>query len=504
MSLSQFAMLKTLTPNRLVAVAVVALLSMAAHCCGAPRGADGQLGIDIVDAETGLPLPARMHLMNARDRPVKLTLPGTAPFADHFYIDGHVALPLRVGQYKFELETGPEYLTRNGHFEIQRHADDSQRIEMHRFANLADEGWWAGDLDVPRSVAGLDLVMKAEQLSYVPTTAWQYAGGHWRAFAAFTDKRNATDSADGEGLLAFGDSQPLDPPGPSSPLAAIRAAHTAGAHIVARTPFAWDLPVWLASGELDAIELIHYHALRHGVLDDEAGGRPRDPELYPGHRGNGRWSEAIYYNVLNCGLRIPPAAGSGSGTNDNPLGTNRVYAYCGADFSPDRWWEGLEAGRVFVTNGPLLRPLVEGQPPGYAFPLGGGQKLALEIGLNLATQTPIDYLEIIKDGHIENEIRLADWKESKGRLPPLEFDASGWFLVRAVTNDAKRYQFASSGPYYVDRAGSPQFFLDWIDEQVARINQLAGLDDDARAALLADQEFARSFFRGLLARANAE
>ena len=33
----------------------------------------------------------------------------------------------------------------------------------------------------------------------------------------------------------------------------------------------------------------------------------------------------MYYHVLNCGLRIPPVAGSGSGTNDNPVGTNRVY-----------------------------------------------------------------------------------------------------------------------------------------------------------------------------------
>ena len=78
----------------------------------------------------------------------ELRVAGLNQFADHFYIDGKITLPLRVGQYTFELEAGPEYRTQNGHFEIERHADDSKRIEMHRFADLAKEGWWAGDLDV--------------------------------------------------------------------------------------------------------------------------------------------------------------------------------------------------------------------------------------------------------------------------------------------------------------------------------------------------------------------
>jgi hypothetical protein len=207
--------------------------------------------------------------------------------------------------------------------------------------------------------------------------------------------------------------------------------------------------------------------------------------------------------VLNCGLRIPPAAGSGSGTNDSPLGNNRTYVYCGEDFSYERWWEGLDAGRVFVTNGPLLRPLVQGKPPGHVFPLRPGETLTLEIGLELATRVPVDYLQIIKNGQVEAEVRLADWKQKKGRLPPVVFDDSGWFLVRAVTNNRRTYQFASSGPYYVERAGSErissrsvQFFLEWIDAAKARLGKLKDIDDADRAALLAEQESAR-LLRGL-------
>ena len=119
----------------------------------APRP-DGELTVEVVDAETLQPVVARMHLKNSRGRPVRLRVVGLNQFADHFYIDGTMTLGLRVGQYTFELEAGPEYRTQQGHFEIERHAEDTKRIEMHPFADLAKEGWFGGDLDVERLRGG--------------------------------------------------------------------------------------------------------------------------------------------------------------------------------------------------------------------------------------------------------------------------------------------------------------------------------------------------------------
>jgi hypothetical protein len=185
--------------------------------------------------------------------------------------------------------------------------------------------------------------------------------------------------------------------------------------------------------------------------------------------------------------------------------------HCGQEFSPAAWWEGLEAGKVFVTNGPLLRSVVAGQLPGYVFHLDGRGKLSFEIGLDLATRVPVDYLQIIKDGRVEHEVRLDKFAESGGQLPPLEFDESGWFLVRAVTNNVKNYQFAASGPYYVEQAGRPRvsrasvkFFLDWIDAAEARIRERKDVDNAMREKLLAEQASARAYFEDLLAAANAD
>jgi hypothetical protein len=318
----------------------------------------------------------------------------------------------------------------------------------------------------------------------------------------------------GSELLLFNLRKPFDLKRKStdhSSLAVINEARARNARVVARIPYAWDMPIWLAGGQLDAICLINHHALREDVLDKEDDGRPRDRSLFPGRTGNGRWAEAVYYHILNCGLRIPPAAGSGSGTNDNPVGTNRVYVYCGQEFSHDGWWDGLEAGRVFVTNGPLLRPTVEGHPPGYVFRLDEGRSITLEIALDLATRVPVEYLQIVKNGVVESEVRLADWTKQKGRLPPIHFDASGWFLVRAVTTNQRTYQFASSGPYYVEQGSQPrvsrrsvQFFLDWIDAAEARLQEMPGIENAIRQPLLAEQESARKFFEALLAAADAE
>lgn len=475
----------------ILSLLVAVRLLYAAPALAAPRS-DGELVVEVVDAATGEPVAARMHLKNSRGRPVRMRVVGLNQYADHFYIDGKITLGLRVGQYTFDLEAGPEYRTQNGHFEIERHADDAERIEMHRFADLAKEGWWAGDLDTARRAEDLPLAMRSESLSYVP------------------NRDDRGENALAAGLLAFGLSKPLDVENKTS-LEVLRRAKQLGGHVVARTPYAWDLPVWLASGELDAIELVHHHALRDAVVDNENDGRPRDKTFFPGRNGNGRWSEAIYYHVLDCGLRIPPAAGSGSGTNDSPLGTNRVYVHCGDEFSPARWWEGLEDGRVFVTNGPLLRPTVEGQPPGYVFHLVGDGPLELEIGLELATRVPVEYLQIIKDGSVEREVRLDKFAESGGKLPPVEFHDSGWFLVRAVTNNVKNYQFASSGPYYVERGGKPRvsrasvrFFLDWIAAAEVRIRGLRDVDAPLREKLLAEQASAREFFEDLLASATVD
>ncbi len=105
-----------------------------------------------------------------------------------------------------------------------------------------------------------------------------------------------------------------------------------GAWIDIEKPFWWDVPIWLASGRIDSIDLANNHMSRSQMYESEASGKPRDSKRFPPPKGNGYWSQEIYYHILDCGLRIPPSAGSASGVIPNPVGYNRVYVHVGKAF----------------------------------------------------------------------------------------------------------------------------------------------------------------------------
>jgi hypothetical protein len=234
--------------------------------------------------------------------------------------------------------------------------------------------------------------------------------------------------------------------------------------------------------------------------ESEAWGRPRDVGRLPPPRGNGYWTQEIYYHLLNCGLRLPPSAGSASGVLPNPVGYNRAYVRVDGDLTYEKWFEGLRAGRSFVTNGPLLRAQANGQWPGHVFSSTGGADI--ELSARLDGRDPVEALEIIRDGKIVQSVPKAEFLKS-GSLGALHFSESGWFLVRAVSSNEKTFRFASTAPWYVEIAGvqsrihraSARFFLDWIDERMPRIKIE---DPEKREEVLEPQRRAREFWEKAL------
>jgi hypothetical protein len=511
---------------------LAAIGAYAAACGLAPHlhaaRTDGTLTVTAVDEKTEDPMAVRMELRDQRGRPVRVRPEGAVVAGDSLFFNGEVTLNLRRGAYSFLIEAGPEFPTRPGNFTIERHAEDTAEVTLSRRVDMRKEGWWAGDLDVQVKLEDAPLMMQARSVDFAPIAALvndhgrcrklkQHAGGVEMAggesprlfgpWATLDDRR-------GGGLLAINAEPPVDVcqwklDDPSLPSA--EAARDAGAQVVALTPFAWDLPLWVAAGKLDAVQVINRHSQYNASIDNEGAGRVRDQAFFPGKLGNGRYSETIYHHLLNCGLRLPPTAGSGAGSGSgtraasSPLGTNRTYVHCGETFTGDAWIEGLRAGRVVVTNGPLLRVRVDGELPGYTFELYDNQRREFQIALDLAfyEANQVEYLEIVQNGKPIHQVRLDEFAKKKGKLPFVEFETSGWFLVRAVTNNPNVYQFASTGPYYVELNHEPrisrasvEYFLTWLDE--------AGAKFAGNAAVLAEIEAARPFWEERLERANAD
>ena len=269
---------------------------------------------------------------------------------------------------------------------------------MKRFVDMRKEGWYSGDLHIHRPPKDIPLLMQAEDLDIAPVITWWNERHVWKGDEVPDPKPIRTrnggfyqllageDERGGGALMYFNLPHPLPLPArtqreypPMAKFLQMAKQMAPTCHVDIEKPFWWDVPVWIALGLTDSIGLANNHMQRDGMLANEAWGKPRDSKLYPGPLGNGQWSEDIYYHLLNCGVRIAPSAGSASGVLPNPVGYNRVYVHCGSQLDYQTWWEGLRAGRVIVTNGPLIRPLVNGKLPGHVFLRQRGQHRRISI-----------------------------------------------------------------------------------------------------------------------------
>jgi hypothetical protein len=436
---------------------------------------------------------------------------------------GTVTLSLPSGGYTFEIERGPEYVNVTGSIAVIDGAEDAKEIVLRRAADMASEGWWSGELHVHRPIADIELLMRSEDLHVAPVITWWNQRSEWTSkplpqepLVRFDENRfyhllAGEDEREGGALLFFNLSRPLAVATKNrehpSPMEFLKQAKEAGGWVDIEKPFWWDVPIWLASGQVDSIGLANNHMQRSKMYEGEAWGKSRDATRLPPPLGNGQWTQEIYYHVLNCGLRIPPSAGSASGVLHNPLGYNRVYVFVGEEFSYERWWQGLKAGRVMITNGPLLRPFVGGKLPGHVFKASAGGEVVLDAVINLTTRDKVTAIEVVENGRVKHSLRVEDLVKQKGELPALVFKESGWFLIRAVTDNEKTFRFASTGPYYVEIGNRPHisrtsahFFLDWVNERRERVKLE---DPQQRAEVLKYHDEARRYWEDTVAKANA-
>ena len=249
--------------------------------------------------------------------------------------------------------------------------------------------------------------MRAEDLDFAPVITWWNNRNMWKEKAIpepvvrrFDGHRIYTvmageDEREGGALLYFGLKSPLDIetddrefPSPMQFVEQARKRNPEGldryrkAVLVGRARLAGE-----RSNEL------HRHCQQSHVPQSDVRerglGQAARCERLPEPRGNGFWTQEIYYHMLNSGLRLPPSAGSASGVLPNPVGYNRVYVHLDEPFTCDAWFRGLSRGRCFVTNGPLLLVTADGQDPGAIIKLQSGESRTVRINIQLTSQDPI-------------------------------------------------------------------------------------------------------------------
>jgi len=493
----------------------------------APVAADEPsfLRFDIRDTD-GQVLPCRIHLFDSANKPVQPE--GYPAWNDHFVCGGSADLVLQPDTYRYEIERGPEHERLSGRIELNANDSKGVRETLDRIANLRSLGWYAGDVHVHRPVEDVPLLMRAEDLDIAPVITWWNKTNLWAGREIpeatltrfdghrFYDVMAGEDERGGGALLYFGLKQPIEIskaerefPSPLTFAAMAREANP-DVWIDIEKPFWWDAPVWLASGMTRTIGIANNHMCRSRMYENEAWGRPRDVSRLPNPRGNGYWTQEIYYHALNCGLRLPPSAGSASGVLPNPVGYNRVYVHVDGELTWDKWWEGLAAGRSFVTNGPLLLCSANNELPGHTFelPPNGSQEIAISIDLTSLDHVPA--VEIVRNGEVVQTIATTDAR-AQHLNALLTFNEPGWFVVRAITDRPETFRFASIAPFYVVVKDAPprisrtsaEFFAMWTAERAELVRKVLTDPEQARAVLAFHDDAVR-YWNDVVARANAE
>ncbi len=486
----------------------------------------GMLSVRVTGGDGQL-MPCRIHLTDEAREPIRA--PGLPFFRNHFVCPGNVSLTLEKGNYRLEIERGPEFERHDLFVSIDETGTKEIVVTLKQIVDMSALGWHSGDLHVHRNPVEIELLMQAEGLDVAPVITWWNNRNLWldrdlptetlHEFGKnhFYDVMAGEDEREGGALLYFHLPEPLQISGsareyPSPMKFLAEARQHDGVWVDIEKPFWWDVPIWLASGQVDSIGLANNHMCRSTMYESEAWGRPRDVGRLPAPRGNGFWTQEIYYHILNSGLRVPPSAGSASGVLPNPVGYNRVYVQTDAPLDYAEWWEALRAGRSFVTNGPLLICRADGQLPGHVFRASSNSNKPIELEIELMSQDSIAAIEVISNGTVAKRVAVTENPHGFGKYKTqVDIAKGGWFLVRAITDEPRTFRFASTAPYYVEGTdgekrisrSSVQFFVDWIDERMARV-PLKLQDADQQEEVLAHHRRARAFWSELLVDANAD
>jgi hypothetical protein len=491
------------------------------HALAADTGA---INVRVLDSESKLPIPARMHLKDQKGHRV---VPKNVPhWGDHFAIDGEITLELKAGTYAFELECGPEYKFRDGEFTIKAGAEGSNDLVMERFFDMAKQGWYAGDVTAFRRRNDMALWMRIEGLHAVMSSGLEYktAANDYNAKddkseplavesflkhgASFSAPARLSEFAGGKMLTWYdrGSRKPDEPPAADAlGLTTLETlASERGSFAAAASSSEWDIPIWLANKGLEGVVVANHLLTRDGTLKLEPTQKPRPAKQYAGAHANGLYAVDTYFTLLNAGARLVPLAGSGSGANESPLGYCRTYVYCAPKYTPEIWYANLRAGHVVITNGPLMTPKVNGQLPGHVFKSSAGKPLSLRAEMNLGTREKIEYVELIKDGKVAESIRLDKWAEANGKLPEVTFDHSGWMAIRVVTNHPGQLRFAMSGPFYVEIGNESAAKTKAVKAMLNWMEQRPKYDKIATEAYQEALKPAKSYWEGQLERARDE
>lgn len=502
---------------------------------------------EILDADTGRPIPARLHIQDAAGQWYfpKSTSPqqpairyerrnGSNPKS----VEMHTTLPalpfkleLQPGRYAFRVEHGKEFLPETREVEVQK-GMAKLSFRLKRWINMAEQGWYSGDTHNHRNPAEIPNVMLAEDVNVaLPMVDWTTASlvspadsrqgfsGSYDATARKVDALHAWYPRNTEYEIFNTGNKPHTLGAvvilnhrtrfaePIIPLKTMAARARAEGALLDLEKHNWPWSIALAAIlKVDLFELANNH---HWAVDYAVRNWAVPAPSWMGLSGGGTSSERdwtdygfqTYYALLNSGLRMKPAAGTANGVHPVPLGFSRVYVHLDEPFTFEAWMKALGQGRSFVTTGPMLLATADGHLAGdtIAHASGSGTH-ALECRV-LSTQ-PLESVELVVNGVVVRRWTPTSTPAAQGGLETTvrhDFipETDSWVVWRCYeTRPEGRIRFAHSAPWYFSVPGKPlrprAQEVEWLSSRVREeIQRSQGV---APAELIEDYREALRFY----------
>ncbi len=484
-----------------------AWIALAAPVAAARAQDKPMLRCEVIDAQSGKPLPARVYVRwsggkwffarsaSAKGSAVAYRKQRFARSLEmHTTVSAHpFVVDVPAGRYTVTAKRGKEYLPAERTVEVGR-KPAQVKIALRRWIDVAAAGWYSGDTHVHRPIEELPNLLLAEDLNvglpltYWVTTAYASPAGSSKGAAKkpppepiHVDATHVIYPVNTEyeifstagkrhtlgAVMILGHKAPFTEGVPPVKPVADRARREGALLDLDKHSWPWSLMV-AAVMKVDLFELANNHVWR-----TEFGFRKWTLETAPAYmklqRDEGGLTEwgwidfgfQTYYALLNCGFRMHPSAGTASGVHPVPLGFGRVYVHVPGDFTFAKWMKGLGAGRSFVTTGPMLMVKVAHLPGGGTLRKKAGDDLSCRVTGLAASAVPLRTIEVVVNGRVVRGLKPANRRTDRGGCDSpidttVKLDGSSWIAVRAFEDRPDgRIRFAHSSPVHVEVPGRP-------------------------------------------------
>ena len=434
--------------------------------------------VTVLDADTGRPTPARVHLRAPDGRYLPPyghrhevndrwfedygadCLLGSTPYA---YVDGRFDAELPTGEVYIEIAKGFDYRPVRQKVAIVA-GQRELTVTIARERDRRREGWITADTHVHfLSPQTAWLEAQAEDVNVINLLATQWGD----LFTNVGDYTGAPSGSSTDDTVVWVGTENRQHFLGHMNLLGIQG-ETVGRMCAGGPPESFfgdplhtNMAGWADRGhdERGLIVVPHFPVPYSEVVADVALGKVDGVELRDFGAGIDSFAVSEWYRLLNVGFRVAAVGGTDKMSAGMPVGGVRTYTRIGdLPVTFDTWAEGVRAGRTFTSSGPFIDLSVEGARVGDELRVAGnGGTVTVEA--EASCFQPLGRLEIIHNGRVVASATPAGDPHLIILRATIPVTADGWIAARCDGPETVWHSWpvrtaAHTSPVYVVGTGT--------------------------------------------------